>query len=63
MIQEPWEVLLEDALATASPEEVLSILRKIKGWTAGYCITCGQYNDTCGGKMGCKCAVKGEWDE
>ena len=62
MPQAPWEIALEDALCAASPAEVLVILRKIKGWTCGYCVTCGTWNDTCGGKRGCDCPNKGDWD-
>ena len=63
MPQEPWEIALEDALCAASPAEVLVILRKLKGWLCGYCVTCGTWNDTCGGKRGCDCPNKGEWNE
>jgi hypothetical protein len=37
--QEPWEEALEDALAVATPAEVLTILRKIKGWLVGLSMT------------------------
>ena len=60
--QDPWEIALEDALAKSTPSEILIILRKIKGWLCGYCVTCGVWNDTCGGKRGCDCEYKGEWD-
>ena len=60
--QEPWEEALEDALCAATPDKVLSILLKIKSWTYGYCTTCGTWNDTQGGKAGCNCPDKGEWD-
>jgi hypothetical protein len=59
--QETWEEALEDALTTSTPAEVLTILRKIKGWLVGYCVTCGVWNDTCGAKRGCNCGYKGEW--
>lgn len=62
MAQEKWEEELEDALAKASPAEVLIILQKIKSWTVGYCITCGSYNDTCGGSRKCNCPEKGDWN-
>ena len=58
-----WEEKLEDALCDAAPEGVLDILRRIKMWTYGYCVTCGVWNDTNGGKRGCKCEVKGEWND
>jgi RNA polymerase-binding transcription factor DksA len=57
MSQEKWEEELEHALAEATPAEVLKILSKIEGWTYNFCKTCGEYNDTCGGKRGCKCFV------
>jgi len=64
-MQEPWEIELEDALAKASPQEVLTILRKIKGWVHGYCVTCGTWNNTHGGgaRHNCNCQYKGEWNE
>lgn len=61
--QTPWEEALEDALAAANPQQVLQILYKIRGWTCGYCVTCGVWNDTCGGKRGCDCEYKGSWDD
>jgi hypothetical protein len=62
MTTEPWEEALEDALFKATPAQVLTILFKIRGWLCGFCTTCGEYNDTCGGKRGCDCPYKGEWD-
>lgn len=61
--QTPWEETLEDALADATPAEVLVILDKIKMWTFGYCVTCGTWNNMQGGRAGCSCLHKGEWNE
>jgi hypothetical protein len=58
--QEKWEIELEDALGAATPEQVLVIMRKIKGWLCWYCITCGAWNNMCGGRRGCDCPNKGE---
>jgi len=60
--QEKWEEELELALAKASPTEVLNILQKLEGWLAGFCVKCGTYNDMCGGKRGCQCPYKSEWN-
>ena len=60
---ELWETALEDALTDSTPEGVLVILQKLDGWLVGYCITCGTYNDTCGGKVGCNCSNKGSWNK
>lgn len=40
-----WECALEDALCKASPEEIVHILQKVRGWTGGYCPECGHYDD------------------
>jgi hypothetical protein len=53
-----WELRLEEDLSTATPAEVLDIMRAINSWLAGYCATCGGYNDLCGGKYYCNCEVK-----
>ena len=63
MPQEPWEIALEDALAAATPEEVVRILQKIKGWTVGYCETCGVYTDLHKARSRCSCPNKGFWYE
>ena len=60
-IQEKWEEELEDALAIATPEQVLIIFHKIKGWLVGYCMTCGVYSDSHKGRD-CGCLNKGEWN-
>ena len=60
-IQDRWEIELEDALCAATPADVLTILRKIKMWIAGYCITCGKCNDMDAEPKHCNCLNKGDW--
>lgn len=62
-MQEKWEEELEDALHAATPQGVLRILALIKSWICGYCITCGVWNDVSGGRRGCKCPNKGDWND
>jgi hypothetical protein len=40
-----WECALEEALAKASPEDVVKIHQKIEGWTYAYCKVCGFFSD------------------
>lgn len=61
--QSAWEVALEDALCDATPVQVLEILGKIEGWTLGYCVSCGEYNNTNGSSRGCRCEYKGWWND
>lgn len=58
-----WELELERALAQASPQEVLKIMWKIKGWLRGFCITCGEYSYSDRGHFGCNCSDRGDWVE
>jgi hypothetical protein len=60
--QFPWEIALEDALAAATPKQVVVILRRIKGWLVGYCETCGAYTDPLKNNK-CSCPNKGFWDK
>lgn len=62
-MQFPWEIALEDALAAATPEQVVRILHRIKGWLVGYCETCGVYTDFHKRKSACNCPNKGLWFE
>lgn len=59
--QFPWEIELEDALSEATPEQVVIILSRIKGWLVGYCETCGVYTDLHKRKSFCTCPNKGSW--
>lgn len=61
--QFPWEAALEDALGCATPEQVVVILRRIKGWLVGYCETCGVYADQHKCRSKCSCPDKGFWYE
>lgn len=61
--QFPWEIALEDALAAATPEQVVVILRRIQGWLVGYCVTCGVYTDLHKARSRCSCPNKGFWYE
>jgi hypothetical protein len=58
-----WELQLEEDLANATSKEVLDIIRTVKSWLVGYCESCGEYTDVCGGRVGCDCLSKGEWDK
>ena len=60
MKSEKWEIELEDALCKASPEKVLDILAKLKGWLVGFCETCGVYSPGFE-KINCNCEYKGKW--
>jgi hypothetical protein len=57
--QLPFEIALEDALAVATPAQVLRIMSKIKEWLVGYCETCGVYTDLHKRNSSCNCPNKG----
>lgn len=50
-----WGNALDAALAKATPEEVLDIMEKIKGWLHGFCRKCGAFTNEYNGNQGCDC--------